>query len=250
MGRKGDLLELIDGSPNGLSSLTGSIWKWTHHERSRRAIEAVTRRINTNVSHATSFFGGPLGETTDEHLRVALALPNRWRMESTSRVDVCDGSTRWLGRPGHITEFTRNEATLADTDLGILIEPGKHLFGALEFGDPAEGEIAGRECMTVEASIVGRHPAPRLMMSALRIGGVDHTYWFDAATGIVLRHVGLIDGEPCSITEFTEVRIDPVVGGPGFRLPPGPRGHRRAAGRPIDTNGRGAWNRLGRCGRG
>jgi len=222
MGRKGDLLELIDGAPDGLSSLTGSIWKWTHHERSRRAVEAVTRRSNGNVAYMRSSFGGPPGQATDEHLRVALALPDRWRMESSRRVDVCDGSTRWLGHPGHLTEFTGDEAALGDTELGILIEPGRHLFGVLEFGDPAEGEIAGRDCMMVEASIVGRHPAPRLMMSALRIGGVDHTFWFDAAAGIVLRHVGRIDGAPCSITEFTEVRIDPLVADRDFAYLPVP----------------------------
>ena len=43
------------------------------------------------------------------------------------------------------------------------------------------------------------------------LGGIDHTFWFDAATGIVLRHVGLADDEPWSITEFKEVRVNPPL---------------------------------------
>jgi len=68
MGRKGDLLELIDGAPIGVTTLTGSIWKWTHHERSQRAFAELTRPDGHSIGIAR--FGEPVGETSDEHVRM------------------------------------------------------------------------------------------------------------------------------------------------------------------------------------
>jgi outer membrane lipoprotein-sorting protein len=209
MGRKGDVLELIDGAPGGTVALSGSVWRWTHHERSRRAIETLTQRINVRMATAT--FGGSTGETTDEHLRVTIGLPDRWRLESETRVDVYDGTTRWIGKPSRVTELTHSETDLGDTDVGMMIQPGPHLFGLLKFADPVQEFIAGRLCWKVDATVsVSRH-LPRMTFASMRLGGVDHTFWFDADTGIVLRHVGLVDGEPCSITEFKEVVFDPAI---------------------------------------
>jgi hypothetical protein len=209
MGRKGDLLELIEGAPGSIVALSGSVWMWTHNERSMRATETVTRRLNANVSQAS--FGGPPKETTDEHLRVTIGLPDRWRLESEARVDVCDGSTRWIGIPSQVTEMTRYDADLGDTDVGRMVRPGAHLFSVLTFGDPVQDRIAGRLCWKVDATTSFDQHLPRTAISTMRLGGVDHTFWFDADTGIVLRHVGLVDGEPCTISEFKEVVLDPVV---------------------------------------
>ena len=85
MGSKGDLLELIDSAPVGVQTLSASIWKWTHHERSRRANESLARQSNVNVSTTILSFGGPPDETSDEHLRVVVAPPDRWHIESESR---------------------------------------------------------------------------------------------------------------------------------------------------------------------
>jgi outer membrane lipoprotein-sorting protein len=211
MGRKGDLLELMDGAPIGVHTLSGAMWKWTHHERSRRANEALARQSNANVSTATVSFGGPPEETTDEHLRVLVAPPERWHIESESRVDVRDGRTRWIGHPTHITELSQDDTVFSDTDIGLLVYPGAQFLGALRFGDPVEDEVAGRRCWKVDGTAgLGRH-AMRMLPISMRLGGVDHTFWFDAVTGIVLRHVGLVDDEPWSITEFKEVRVNPPL---------------------------------------
>jgi hypothetical protein len=211
MGRKGDLLELIDGAPMGVHTLTGSMWKWTHHERSRRANEALAHQSNANVSTATLSFGGPPEETTDEHLRVLVAPPDRWHIESESRVDIRDGLTRWIGHPKHITELSQDDTVFSDTDVGLLIYPGAQFQGALRFDDPVEDEVAGRRCWKVDATAgLGRH-AMRMFPISLPLGGIDHTFWFDGVTGIVLRHVGIVDDEPWSITEFKEVRVNPPL---------------------------------------
>jgi len=59
---------------------------------------------------------------------------------------------------------------------------------------------------------------------SMRLGGIDHTLWIDAATGIVLRHVGLADNEPWSITEFKEVRINPPLADSDFQFVAPPSG--------------------------
>jgi len=211
MGRKGDLLELMDGAPIGVHTLSGAMWKWTHHERSRRANEALARQSNANVSTATVSFGGPPEETTDEHLRVLVGLPDRWHVESERRVDIRDGRTRWIGHPTHITELSQDDTDFGDTDVGLLVYPGDQFLGVLRFGDPVEDEVAGRPCWRVDgAAGLGRH-ATQLFHMRMRLGGIDHTFWFDAVTGIVLRHVGLVDDEPWLITEFKEVRVNPPL---------------------------------------
>jgi hypothetical protein len=155
MGRKGDLLELIDGAPVGVSTLTGSVWKWIHQERSQRVFTELTRPHGGSVAIAR--FGGPVGETIDEHLRVWLDLPDRWRFESDDHVDLRNGATRWIGGSAHITELTHDETTLEDTEIGLLMIPGSEMLGALRFGEPTEDMVAGRPCLKVSATLNRGH---------------------------------------------------------------------------------------------
>jgi len=61
------------------------------------------------------------------------------------------------------------------------------------------------------------------MSLGMQLGGIDHRFWFDAETGIILRHVGLIDDEPCAITEFKDLTINRPIPDKDFQfvLPPG-----------------------------
>ena len=190
---------------------TASVWNWTHHQRSRKANEALARRNNVNVSTATLSFGSSPEETSDEHLRVVVAPPDRWHIESKSRVDVRDGRARWIGHPARVTELSLDETTFEDTDFGLLFYPGAHFLGVLTFGDPVEDEVAGRRCWKVDATAERGRYAMRTFPMSMRLGGIDHTFWIDVATGIVLRHVGLVDAEPSTITEYKEVRINPPL---------------------------------------
>ena len=223
MGRKGDLLELIDGAPIGVHSLTGSIWKWTHHERSLRANEALARQSNANISTARLSFGGPPEETSDEHIRVVVALPDRWHIESVEpgRRPRRSHSMGWTPQLHH--RIVPDGTVFGDTDVGLLIYPGIAFQRALRLGDPVEDEVAGRRCWKVDATVGrGRH-SMRMLPISLSLGGLDHSFWFDGVTGIVLRHVGLVDDEPWSITEFKEVRVNPALTDLDFQFvaPPG-----------------------------
>lgn len=220
MGPKGDLFELIDGAPVGVTSLTGSVWRWTHHERSQRAFTELTRPHGSSVAIAR--FGDQVGETSDEHLRVWLDLPGRWRFESADRIELRDGARRWVGTSTHITALTDDQTPLEDTDVGMLMSPGSAFLGALRFGEPTEEQVAGRRCWKVGASVNVNRRFLHMMPLNVRLGSIDHTFWFDAVTGIVLRHVGMIDDEPCTIPEFKEVRINPPLGDLDFTFVPPP----------------------------
>ena len=216
MGRKGDLLELIDGSPVGVDTLTGSVWKWTHHERMQRAFTEVTRARGPSV--AVARFGRAVDETSDEHWRVWVDPPDRWRFESDDQLDLRDGATRWVGAASRITELDDDRTELEDTEIGMLISSGGRLLGSLRFGEPTDDEVAGRPCLRVAASVQGGRGKRHLSPLDVRIGGVDHTFWFDAATGITLRHVGIIDDEPCTVTEFKDVSINPPLSPTDFEF--------------------------------
>ena len=209
MGRKGDLLELIDSAPAGLQSLSGSIWKWTHHPRARRAIEEMSRHASSSVSHFG--FGGSSDETSDEHLRFWLEIPDQWRIQSDLRIDLKAGDKRWIGGAAQVTEVDADSSSFESTEIGVLIRPRAQLFGALRFEDPVDEEIAGRPCWRSTASTeLGRHTIRQLPLG-MRLGGIDHTFWFDVETGIVLRHVGMIDNQPCAITELKDLTFNQPV---------------------------------------
>jgi hypothetical protein len=219
MGLKGDFFELIDGAPHNLLSLRGSLWKWRHHDRRRRAVEQMARRGGGSVSR---FGGEPDTETTDEHLRLWLGATHRWRIESDSRIDVKDGHTRWIGGLSHVVEDDDDTSSLDDTEVGILLRPGFHLLGLLHFDFPIETEVDGRRCLKVDATTDLSHRFPRPMALGMRLGGIDHQFWFDLDTGIILRHVGLVDGDPCAISEFKDLVINERIPDEDFAFIPPP----------------------------
>ena len=56
----------------------------------------------------------------------------------------------------------------------------------------------------------------------MRLGGIDHQFWFDMDTGIILRHVGLVDGDPCAIDEFKDLVINQPIPDEDFAFVPPP----------------------------
>jgi hypothetical protein len=222
MGRKGDLLELIDGAPLGLQSLTGSLWKWRHNERFRQAVDHLSQRRGTSISHHIAI-GGPVSETSDEHLRVWLVLPDHWRIESPAGMDLNNGVSRWFGSSTQITEIDHGGSTVDGGELGVLVQPGVHLIGVIRFGVPVDDEVSGRQCLRVDGTTERNHHDMRPMSLGMQLGGIDHQFWFDTETGIILRHVGLFQDEPCAITELKDLAINQPIPDDVFTfvLPPG-----------------------------
>jgi hypothetical protein len=87
-------------------------------------------------------------------------------------------------------------------------------------------DIEGRPCwfVTGEPRTTGRKAPPRGAAgwrSHRDLAGIDHALWLDASTGVILRHEGSIDGEPCSSTSLTDLVFDGSIASAEFRPPPG-----------------------------
>jgi hypothetical protein len=221
MGVKGDLFELLSQAPDGLRSLQGSLREWRHVERFRRGLDQLSEGSGGRIAIAGFGRGEPPSDTVDVVHQVWTVLPDRWRVESADRFDVSDGTRRWTGSAHQFMELDEEAPDLESTVLGRVMRTGS-LLGALKFGDLEQDEVAGRRCWRVDAQAApSNFLRPRML--AVRLGGVDHTLWFDAETGIMLRHIGMFDGQPAVDTEFLEVITNQPID-PGrfqFRAPPG-----------------------------
>lgn len=160
---------------------------------------------------------------------VSVAVPDRWRVVGRGHLAVSDGRRSWVGTSTLVTERDSTRAAIHDTGaIGACLYPGA-LLGALELGTPEVGEIEGRRCWIVDArarrDVAGTSLAASAAPHALRLQrdlvGVDHRLWLDAATGILLRHEGYVDGEMCSSTALSDLVFDGPVGADEFRPPPG-----------------------------
>jgi hypothetical protein len=167
----------------------------------------------------------------DESLAyVLVALPDRWRVMGRGHIAVSDGHQSWVGTGSLVTERDSTRAALHDAGpIGACLYPGP-LLGWLDFGDPEPDERAGRFCWTVDAyprPLAGGAgtAAPAMPIAAAsrlpeEFLGVEHRFWFEARTGIVLRHEGLLEGQPCSRTELIDVVIDDPIPPDEFSPPP------------------------------
>jgi hypothetical protein len=161
---------------------------------------------------------------------VIVALPDRWRVVGRGHLAVSDGRRSWAGTSTLVTERDSAHAAIFDAGaIGACLYPGG-LLRRLDFSVPVVEDIEGRPCWFVEGGPrrkdAGR-PAPperpdRLDLRIQReLVGVEHRIWFDAATGIILRHEGFVDDEACSTTSLTDLVFDQFVHDDEFRPPPG-----------------------------
>lgn len=241
MGRRGDLLALVDRSPGPLRTLEGAVTTWVRRDLAAAttgllagggtgadagggAVDDPGRAAGADVRRDTR--GGAVEVTSTAY--VVIDLPKRWRVIERGHVAVSDGERSWAGTGSLVTERSAERVAIEDAGvIGVCLFPGR-LLGALTFGDPVPGEIAGRGCWVVDAcprpaAHGGSSPPPESPASGprlLELVGVDHRFWFDAVTGIILRHEGEVDGERCSTVELTDLRFDRPVPREEFGPPP------------------------------
>ncbi len=160
---------------------------------------------------------------------VAVALPDRWRVVGRGQIAVSDGHRSWAGTSTLVTERASTRAAIHDAGvIGACLYPGA-LLGGLELDDPAPTEVEGRPGWVVDAGprpvTRGTSRAGSAAPGAVRLPGdlvgIEHRLWFDAATGILLRHDGFVDGEVCSTTRLTDLVVDGELADNEFRPPPG-----------------------------
>jgi hypothetical protein len=196
----------------------------------------VRQRLAELYAYDLAPSGGPSGLVPDtanaDEWRatayVVVAPPDRWRIVERGHVEACDGHTAWRGTATMVTEGSAERATLRDTGVtGICLYPSQVL-AELDFGAPEPSEVDGRPCWVAHARPRrpdGPMPPPDPALSGgRRLGafvGVDHRFWFDVETGIVLRHEGSIDGVPCSTILLSDLVFDRPLGSVEFGPPPG-----------------------------
>jgi hypothetical protein len=160
---------------------------------------------------------------------VAVAPPDRWRVVGRGQIAVSDGRRSWAGTSTLVTERDSSRAAIHDAGvIGACLYPGA-LLGGLELADPKRAEIEGRPCWVVGAEprpdAFGTSLASAAAPHALRLHGdlvgIQHRLWFDAATGILVRHDGFVDGEACSTTRLSDLVVDAPLADTEFRPPPG-----------------------------
>jgi hypothetical protein len=233
---RGELLALVDGAPGRLRTLQAALTTWTHRGRvaevHRRtdvvpvpaAGDDVADELATGIDDTTPR-GPGLAAVPDEdpHAEtvatsyVVVAPPDRWRVVGRGHLAVSDGKRNWAGTSTLVTE--RDSARASISDAGQMLRN-------LTFTMPAPADIEGRPCwfVTGEPRSTGRKAPPRGAAgwrSHRDLVGIDHALWFDATTGIILRHEGSIDGEPCSSTSLTDLVFDGSIDSAEFRPPPG-----------------------------
>jgi hypothetical protein len=239
MGRRGDLLTLVDRSPGPLRTLEGAVTTWVRRDvlaavagslPDAGAREGPGRDVPDGAGPgrgSLSGAGNGMAEAASTAY-VVIDLPKRWRVVERGHITVSDGARSWAGTGSLVTERSAERVAIEDAGvIGICLFPGR-LLGALTFGDPVPGELAGRACWVVEArprpATHGGTAGPPGNLAVgtplLELVGVDHRFWIDAVTGIVLRHEGEVEGQRCSTVELTDLRFDRPVPPEEFAPPP------------------------------
>jgi hypothetical protein len=238
-----DLLALVDAAPGPLRTIEAALTRWVDHRLVVAVHEHVAQvsgpdgdgSVPEPVAEKGEEADDPAGEDSpviDESMSyVLVALPDRWRVVGRGHIAVSDGHQSWVGTGSLVTERDSTRATIHDAGpIGACLYPGP-LLGWLDFGDPEPDERAGRFCWTVDAyprppgrggGVLGTAspvPAAASRLPA-EFPGVEHRFWFEARTGIVVRHEGSLEGRSCSTTELTDVVMDDPIPPDEFAPPP------------------------------
>lgn len=226
-GGMGELPDLVRRAPGPLRSLACALSTWMHPER----LAAVRERLADLYGFAKPDPVEVEPRPEDEWRSTAyvvVAPPNRWRIVERGHVEACDGHATWSGTSTLVTQGSIDRASLRDTGVvGLCLYPAPVL-AELDFAEPGAGEVEGRRCWVADARSRpsgGGAPRPDLALSGGRrpsaFVGVDHRFWFDAETGVVLRHRGAVDGEACSTIVLSDLVVDRPLGSVEFGAPPG-----------------------------
>jgi hypothetical protein len=228
------MLALIGGAPGRLRTIEAAMTRWSNaalvaavHERlGRRATSERDGPSGGAMVTAAAAGDTDGGESTSY---VLVELPDRWRVVGRGHIAASDGRQSWVGTGSLVTERDSARAAIHDAGpIGSCLYPGP-LLGWLDLGDPEPDEIEDRPCWVAVARPRAQGRARKVtgataLREAARLPdefvGVEHRFWFDAVTGIVLRHEGTIDGEPCSVTALTDVATDRPIPTDEFAPPP------------------------------
>jgi hypothetical protein len=228
------MLAVVEGAPGRLRTIEAAMTRWSNpalvaavHERLGR--RAATERDEPSAGAMVAAAAAGDADGGESSSYVLVELPDRWRVVGRGHIAASDGRQSWVGTGSLVTERDSARAAIHDAGpIGSCLYPGP-LLGWLDLGDPEPDEIEDRPCWVVVARPRAQGRArtvtgTTVLREAARLPdefvGLEHQFWFDAATGIVLRHEGTIDDEPCSVTALTDVVTDRPIPADEFAPPP------------------------------
>jgi hypothetical protein len=210
----GELLELMHGARHRFRTVRAEVLERHHTERHMRAFERRTaERPGTSlVGFAAGPAAAPLPEWSEHVTRLWWDRPDRLRLERMDMVQVRVGERWWS-----VSETFGAAAgdVRSDVQMGIEHPPFPALFDPavllpdLDLEVTGEARLLGRAVLEVR----GLPRGEREDWSEPRVpGGADaHLLTVDAALGVVLRLVSLIDGAPFAVTEVRAVAFDEAL---------------------------------------
>lgn len=220
----GDLLELLHGARNRVSTLRGVVRTWQDVRVSGEAMARLTERGEV-VTYAPS--GPPEQPTRERVARVWLAPPDRvreeWQGADGERVGVKRGALWWSYDPvsGAVSNERQPEVGSGiGEELVRLLDPAP-LIGLLDLPDLRRGRRAGRA--TVRARAIpraGDFDAPLWRLGAM--GADELQLDVDAERGTLLRVESRFEHQPLAISEFAEVAFDEPLADELFVFTPAP----------------------------
>ncbi len=217
------ILALACRARSSWTSLVGTMVTWNHHARTTEAMRRTEKARNQSGSTVHAEISSDSGEEPPEEqeavTRLWINLPSRARSEHRQSGDgarpdfentvVIDGDTFWSydSYSGAMTnDGDQSHQSGIDTR---LLDPVS-LLAASTVEVLGEATIAGRVGLRLRLT-----PQPRSLLTSDEM----HVHWsvcprevvLDTERGVLLSDTSLLDDEPFSRVEFTEIAFDVVI---------------------------------------
>ena len=235
MGKLGDVLELLHGARDRVTTLRATVRIWHDHGVYREAMARLEQG-----GHVVFAVGdGP--EREERRLRLWIAPGRRVREEADGphgrTIAVRRGELWWRydERIGAVTNEERPEVGGGvGEEFSTLLDPAP-LIGLLDYGEIARARHAGRPSLHVHAT--PRDTGDHTEWPLMRIGamGADGLLLdIDAERGVLLRVECRLGDRPFAISEIIDVAFDEVLPDDTFVFTPPPGERLRSVDEQFD----------------
>jgi outer membrane lipoprotein-sorting protein len=222
----GDLLELLHGAADRVTTVDSRWRVWRHDARVRRAfLEHARSQGGQTVSFGPD--QTPASPEHEQHVRFCWQSPDRLRQEvdgDDSRLVIRVGTTWWSYSPrmGALTnDGDEHHSQGAGEPFLAMLDPAE-LLGHLDFMVMGRGERAGRPVLIVEARPRRREGrgADGFALHHLGLGAHEYRLDVDAERGVLLRTEARHDGRPLHVAEVLAISFDAALGPALFAFRP------------------------------
>jgi hypothetical protein len=208
----GDLLVLLHGARDRVSTVRAVVRTWQHVRVSR---EAMARRADRGAVMAYGPADEPERESVESLVRVWLAPPDGAREEREGPhgewFGVRRGRLWWRYDPHNGAMSNEDQPEVGSgigEEFGWLLDPAA-MIGLLDFGEISPGRRAGRPTLRVRAlprALAAGDDGPLGRLGA--IGADELRLDVDAERGALLRIESRLGQQPFALSEVLEIAFD------------------------------------------